>query len=647
MPPNPSTQQVLTFQSNFSVGEITPLMYGRIDLSQYYKGLKRATNVLQLPQGGFSRRFGLVYVDWIDQVTNFTEVRLANFEYSTTEQYVLVFLPLEIVIYENNGVVATVVTPYTASEIIELRFDQDLNQLIIVHQDVEPYQLSRGGNSATWTFSPLVFKNTPSYDFTNNYSNVIFTLASVSGQAAFLDANAPIFSAVYVGGTFSSIPGYAKITEYINPVRVRVNIYIDFGQTNVYGYEAILAEPAFSPTRGWPKCVAFYQSRLFFGGTKTLPQGLFGSVLNEYNNFLAGLGLPTDALILFLAGARLNSIQYLLNAVSLFIFTTGGVYATPPLTDQALTPTTARVDRQTSTGVQDNVPPYFIDNTVQYVQRGGRDVMTMQYNIGVGSYKTKSVALTAEHLIQNPVDTAKFEHTQQNQGTYSFFCNSDGTLAIYQTIDEEQIHSWTLSETNGLFRRAVGLDDTVYFLIERTIDGTPRLYLERIDFTVLMDSIINFTSVSPTATITGLSHLENETVGVVSNGNFLGEYVVSSGEVTVSTEIEAAEVGLVWHPEIITLPINFDLPSGNNVFIPKQIKQTYLQLYQSQAVFINNIRVDALIPGEYILGDPPKVLNGAFKLPTSFGMQWDQELVITQDIPAPFTLLSISYQVEL
>ena len=50
-------------QSSFASGELSPLIKGRTDLDQYYKGGQTAENVVIVPQGGIKRRPGTVFVD--------------------------------------------------------------------------------------------------------------------------------------------------------------------------------------------------------------------------------------------------------------------------------------------------------------------------------------------------------------------------------------------------------------------------------------------------------------------------------------------------------------------------------------------------------------------------------------------------------
>jgi len=50
-------------QSRFTVGELDPLLWGRSDTDFYYSGASDMTNLISLPEGGFKRRPGLLYID--------------------------------------------------------------------------------------------------------------------------------------------------------------------------------------------------------------------------------------------------------------------------------------------------------------------------------------------------------------------------------------------------------------------------------------------------------------------------------------------------------------------------------------------------------------------------------------------------------
>ncbi len=82
----------VTVQTNFSTGELDPLLRARVDLQAYNNALEEATNVVIQPQGGSRRRPGTKYLTSLpntgsDSAAN--GVRLVPFEFSTSDSYML------------------------------------------------------------------------------------------------------------------------------------------------------------------------------------------------------------------------------------------------------------------------------------------------------------------------------------------------------------------------------------------------------------------------------------------------------------------------------------------------------------------------------------------------------------------------------
>jgi hypothetical protein len=55
-------KQYQNVQTNFTAGELSPLLDGRTDLSRYFNGCRVLENMLVYPQGGAMRRPGSYYV---------------------------------------------------------------------------------------------------------------------------------------------------------------------------------------------------------------------------------------------------------------------------------------------------------------------------------------------------------------------------------------------------------------------------------------------------------------------------------------------------------------------------------------------------------------------------------------------------------
>lgn len=634
-------------QSNFSGGELTPLMRARTDNDIYYKSLKFARNILTIPQGGFRRRFGTDYVSSIP-VTSFEQVVLGYFNFDENSQYLLVIIPYSILIYKNDTLVASVITPYSDSEIPNIRFDQQLNFMVFAHSNHPPQQLTRGGNDSAWTFQNFIFKNLPVFDFLNNYDGITFTLGALTGSNITLTASSAIFTTENVNGTFTAIPGFAKIISYTSPTSVQVNIVIDFTKASFTGAQSILTEPAFSATRGWPAAVSFYQQRLAFASTASLKNGLFFSEINNLQEFMETFGQNTDALFFLIAGTQ-NEVEYLVNAVSLFAFTQGGAYATPPLTEAAFTASTARINRITSNGIKNNVQPIFGDNQIFFLDRGGANLISLQYDITTGGYKEKPKGFTAKTLIRQPIDMDKLEFDPLTQSNYIFLCNIDGTLTIHETMKEENINSWTLHDTqNGEFGRVANVNDDIYFVIKRLIGSQEVFYIEKKNNTSVFDCSTTIHNDSPASSIDGLAYLNGQTVSVKADGVYLGDdFLVNESKINLGDSYTDVEIGYNFIPTATLLPINMQSQTGDTLYRERLINTVTLNVFETYGIEINGEDLHGYMISEYDAGDTPSLFTGFVQVPLGQSLASTQEITITQNLPYNMSIIGVGQEFEL
>jgi hypothetical protein len=182
-------------QSNFSTGELDPLLRARVDLQAYNNALAKATNVLIQPQGGLKRRPGTKYI--LELPNSGAEsagngVRLVPFQFSVDDSYMLVFTHQRMYIIK-NGVVQTningsgnnyLTTSIGSSIVDDMCWTQSADTLIVVHPDLQPVQITRTSDTA-WTATTITFDSIPKYAFnidfhTNNGSTL--TPSAVSGN---------------------------------------------------------------------------------------------------------------------------------------------------------------------------------------------------------------------------------------------------------------------------------------------------------------------------------------------------------------------------------------------------------------------------------------------------------------------------------
>lgn len=184
-------------QSNFSTGELDPLLRARVDLAQYNNALAKATNVLIQPQGGLRRRPGTKHT--LELPNTSTEsaangVRLVPFQFSVADSYMLCFTHQRMYVIKAGNVIANIngsgnnylaITAITSDMVDDMCWTQSADTMIIVHPDLQPIKLVRGATDASWTYTLIQFDSIPKYAYDIDYhTNLGATLtpSAVSGN---------------------------------------------------------------------------------------------------------------------------------------------------------------------------------------------------------------------------------------------------------------------------------------------------------------------------------------------------------------------------------------------------------------------------------------------------------------------------------
>lgn len=244
---------------------------------------------------------------------------------------------------------------------------------------------------------------------------------------------------------------------------------------------------------------------------------------------------------------------------------------------------------------------------------------------------------------------------------YLFLINNDGTMANFQSLAEQDVSAWTLSETQGKFLRCQEVGDDIFFIVERTANNLPVRYIERLNFDFFMDSQKTQTFGSPTSSITGLEHLNGKIVKVRGDGFVQPDKMVINGEITIDEAATVVEVGLGFNPLIEVLPVIIQSQQGPTNYIPKRINRIWAQFHETLGVYVNG---EQLIPNlqlndvfdENTLQPSAEPQTGSFQL---YNQGWyispggraserePKTITITQEDPLPMNILSVGYEVTI
>lgn len=136
-------------QDSFSKGELSPYMYARTKVNQYYSGLRTAQNVITYPQGAAGKRFGTLYNATLNGFTSADDVYFQTFQYLNECVYQILVIPNAIQIFLEGLQVATVTpTGLDAHYIQNMDYTVLENRFRITGPGARPKDLTRTANAA-------------------------------------------------------------------------------------------------------------------------------------------------------------------------------------------------------------------------------------------------------------------------------------------------------------------------------------------------------------------------------------------------------------------------------------------------------------------------------------------------------------------
>lgn len=588
-------------QDNFTKGELSPYMYGRAQVNQYFEGLKTAQNVLNYPTGAAGKRFGTLYQATLSGFTSFDQLYFQTFQYLNVCTFQMVFTPLNVAIYLEGILQANVVTAFDARTTYELsstvldgvfrvagegfrpldltvasaagniivstasnefkltnsvtptifpiqfiigvgatiptttpqikgiaatifaasgnatgvyyfarRITATTIKVYTTAQDakdnVNAYTLTNAGTGnitvaafTAWSFVAIPVKNRPFYDFTGGYDAVTFTPNALTGAGKTLTAaGGTPFTAAHIGGAFLGNGGSARIVNVISSTVATIAIQNPFVSLEpIQGSLAILAEPAWSNERGWPRKCSSYQNRALFANSPSLQNGFWASVINDYTNFSDLTNDDDDAISWYPSSNDVNVIRFIVPYRSITVHTNSGIYSSPLAEINIMTPNTFTLQLQDSTPA-DVLLPQAIDN--QIVVISGDDVHTMLWDGINNSYTSNIASIISEQLIRTPRDETSFADLSRAGSRYVFIINANGSMAIFQTLIAENVSGFT----SAIMEQSYG--DASFIQATSSFDGRCWFVVQRDQATAAAPiAITAFTSTTLTAVASNLS----------------------------------------------------------------------------------------------------------------------------------------------
>ena len=658
--------------TNFTGGELSPRLDGRNDLAKYSTGCKTLENMVVYPHGSAARRSGTQYVAEVKDSSK--ETRLIPFEFSTTQTYILEFGNQYIRFYKDNGQILSggsayeISSPYLEAELFDIKYAQSADVMYICHPNHAVRKLSRTGHTA-WTLTEVDFQNGPFMD--HNISTTTLTAGHTSvGSSGNLTLSSTTgvnndqgWLSTDVGRLVHFKEGHYKITS-ITSTTVAVSTCVVAPSSGSASTDFALG--SFSNTTGHPSCVTFFEQRLVFAATLSQPQTLFFSVSGDYENMddnYHGTVADDDSIIYTIASNQVNAIRFMTATRTLIIGTAGGEFAVSGGgTDIAITPTNILIKKQSNNGAA-NVDALAVGNATLFLQRAKRKLRELAYNFDVDGYVAPDLTILAEHISEGGFKQLSY---QQEPNQIIWCVRNDGQLIGLTYQREQEVVAWHRHIFGGAFSSGNAVCESVatiptdnseyqtWVIVKRTINGATKRYIEYIhnlNFDETDDTSFNFLDSqlsydgSPVTILSGLSHLEGQTVSILADGATHPDKVVSSGEITLNRSASKVKVGLGFTSLLQTMRLDAGSQNGTSQSKTKRIYEITIRLYESLGVEVgpdlNNMERIPFRSSANLMDSGVGVFTGDKEVEFRGNYETDGFIFVRQDQPLPLTILSL------
>ena len=411
----------------------------------------------------------------------------------------------------------------------------------------------------------------------------------------------------------------------------------------------------------YPSTVAFYEQRLVFAGTSNQPQTMFFSQSGDFENFEIGTD-SDDGLQYTIGSNEVNVIRYLVSSSQLVVGTSGGEFVVRASGfDEPLTPTNTQIKQQTTFGSAP-IQPLLIGNSTLFIQRAKRKLRELAFSSESDSYVAPDMTILAEHITEGGIEEMAY---QQEPDSVAWLVRADGVLACMTFRREEQVVAWHRHIVGGAFGSGNAVvesvatipgdidEDQVWVIVKRTINGATKRYVEYLsgfDFgtdvgnAFFVDSGLTYSG-SAATTISGLNHLEGQSVAILADGAAHANKTVSSGAITLDRSVTKAQIGLPFTSKLETLRIDAGSAMGSSQGKNKRIGEVTVRLFRTVGLKIGTSSTELdTIPFRsssdsmdtalsLFTGDKTAEFNG--------GYDDDATITIVQDLPLPMTILAI------
>lgn len=468
--------------------------------------------------------------------------------------------------------------------------------------------------------------------------------------------------------------GVARITAFSSSTSVTADVIVDATNglnqlpANVVGSgnaSTRWALGAWSGTTEYPGTVAFFRNRLIWAGR----QRLWASVPNDFENMAGdffGVTRADSAIWTQVQAEDVNDVLWLVGAQRLMIGTGGGeFYLSELTTTDPLGPANYKIERISKQRVR-AVQPLAVGTSLLYVQRAGRKLLGIDYTVESDNFVSSDLAVLANRITRGGIVDMAF---QSEPWSVVWCVLSNGRLLGFTYDRQQEVTGWHRHPVGGDgFVESVavvpspdGSREDLWIVVRRTINGSTVRYVEFLEApwegpdedgtngddqadAFYVDSGLTYDGAATTS-ITGLSHLEGETVQILADGATQPDKTVTGGAITLSRAASVVQVGLQASARLVTMRLEAGSGDGTSQGKTKRVHRAVVRFGDTLGGAVGQYggTVDDISTRSPStpMGEPEPIFSGDVDVDFPGDYETDCRIEIRQDQPLPMTVVAI------
>lgn len=575
-------------------------------------------------------------------------------------------------------------TPYNGSELGDLDFAQSFDTMYLAHPYYPVGKMVRSDHD-DWLYSVVAFDpgidaptgvtataTVPNQDaanggdsyFPQDYSYIVSAVNS-DGQESRGSSSASASNDTELPRNYTTVSWTASTgAEYYRIYKSHetgsygfigeseTTSFVDDGFQPDYSDAPIEEYDPFSSTGNYPALLSFWEQRLWFGRTDNAPNAVYASRTAEFENMdFARPQRENDSIAMAITTGETNSIEAFMPMGRLMVGTSDNIFSLHGPNDDLLVPSPPPgARRHVGRGIA-SPHPVIVGEIAFYQPRIESGLRTLGYSFEIDGFKSNNVSIFAPHLFEDYRIVAMAYQAEPSSVLWAV--RDDGKLLAFTWESEQQVWGWTEMDVGGTVLDVCvipeGEESRVYLTVEREINGATVRYLEVLDTmkwtnykrTAFIDCAKKYVFDEEVEEVTGLQHLEGETVSILVDG-YATTGTVTDGAVALPRAATQVVVGLLYDALIETMP----LPPEDRRKITGEI---YVELVESFDVYAGRVEGELELlttrtEGE--IGAPELFTGQPEPARPDQVVDRDARIIVKQSSPYPMTVAAVHYGVE-